>query len=85
MKFSILFITKVIYGESDFRVYHFNTHVQSFKNGIHECAKLQEVSNNAQDKSSIRFIILEAGPAWDSKQKRLEREHQFIQENSDRS
>nr|YP_009184727.1 putative GIY YIG homing endonuclease [Oogamochlamys gigantea]ALO62837.1 putative GIY YIG homing endonuclease [Oogamochlamys gigantea] len=73
------------YGETDFMANRFVQHMNELKNETHSnAALLKAFKEQNKDFRGFRFIILHIGTEWKNKQKRLEKEQEYIKANADR-
>jgi hypothetical protein len=72
------------YGESECLALRIGRHFTALQKGTHECSKLQFEYTQAANPAAFQFFILEAGPKWINKEKRVNRQDEIIAKNSSR-
>lgn len=79
---------KSYYGETDSLAKRYSDHLRELNNETHSNLSLQKAYTEIKKESRIdnfRFIILEIGPEWKDKKKRLKKEQEYIELNRKRA
>jgi hypothetical protein len=72
------------YGETSYLLGRFEVHTRSLRQGIHFCKTLQESYNKISDSENFQFFIIDYGPEWLDKEKRVKFQDNLIEKNKHR-